>query len=83
MKYRVIKSFLDNTTRKPYNEDYIYETDDIECAKELASGGYIIMPESEETKPENKGETEKSVSESDTAQTEAENGDAKKKTVKK
>ena len=95
MKYRVIKPFLDKTTRKPYNEDYIYETDDIERAKELAAGGYILMleseekkpadepPKGEETTPENKGETKSGVSDSDTKQTETENGENKKKTAKK
>ena len=92
MKYRVIRPFLDKTTRKPYNEDYIYETDDIERAKELAAGGYILMPEGEENKPadnqpgttpENEGETENGVSESDTKQTDTENAETKKKVTKK
>ena len=50
MKYRVIKSFLDKNTRKPYNADYIYETDDEARAKELITGGYILLIEGETKK---------------------------------
>lgn len=97
MKYRVDKAFIDRLTQKPYNEGYTYETEDKERAKELAAGGYIIMPkgkgnepdneppEGEEVKPDNPGDnTPEGVSESDTKTPEGEGEQAKgKKTTAK
>ena len=99
MKYRVIKSFLDKNTRKPYNADYIYETGDEARAKELIAGGYIIPLENakktaneatNKTTNENAAETnasesntENNAAESAATESAAESDEAKKKTAKK
>jgi len=90
MKYRVIKSFLDKNTRKPYNTDYCYETDNEARANELIAGGYIIPlgnAKKAANKATNENATETNVSESDTESTVAESAtesdETKKKTAKK
>lgn len=71
MKYPVVKAFLDRLTHTPHNEGGTYETEDGERVKELAAGGYILLPKGQpkpqkETPPQEEGKAQEVVSESDT-----------------
>lgn len=43
MKARVIKAFIDRHTGKPYNPDYVFESDDLKRIAELQEAGYLEL----------------------------------------
>jgi hypothetical protein len=41
LKIPVIRAFIDKNTKKPYNQGYVYESDNIERIKELQDKGFL------------------------------------------
>ncbi|OCL26306.1 hypothetical protein U472_09865 [Orenia metallireducens] len=58
MKEKVIRSFIDKNTKKPYNQGSIYESEDEARIKELQEKGFLYKEQTVKSK-ENNGQGDK------------------------